>query len=226
MTATIERELYTVADAARILRMPPSTLQWWLEGRGTHPPVIRVRPTGSRAVTWGEFVEAGFLRAYRTHGVPLPHIREFVDLLRDKLQVPYPLAHAKPLIGGRNLVMEAQRSADLDGHPLIYEAVSGQYVFSAPLEVFIERIDFDLRADEEPWALRIHPVGRESPVVIDPDYSFGAPTVAGIRTEILAELVDAGDTPEDIAEDYGIDIAVVKAATAYEWSAYEHSAAA
>ena len=43
---------------------------------------------------------------------------------------------------------------------------------------------------------------------------------------MIAELVDAGDAPEDIAEDYGLDIAVVKAATAYEWSAHEQPAAA
>src|SRR5690606_39664564 len=60
--AVLDREMFTIGEAARLLRMPPSTLRWWLEGgtrRGKlYPPVIRREPTGSTTVTWGEFVEA------------------------------------------------------------------------------------------------------------------------------------------------------------------------
>jgi hypothetical protein len=59
----LEREMYTEAEAARLLRVPQSTLHYWLEGgqrRGkTYCPVIRIEPNGSRAVSWAEFVEAG-----------------------------------------------------------------------------------------------------------------------------------------------------------------------
>ncbi len=62
----LDREMYTEAAAARLLRVAPSTLHWWLEGRPPrYRPVIRVEPTGSRNVTWAEFVEAGLLRSYR-----------------------------------------------------------------------------------------------------------------------------------------------------------------
>ncbi|MGH8910680.1 MAG: DUF433 domain-containing protein, partial [Egibacteraceae bacterium] len=75
--AVLERELYTVGEAARLLRMPVSTLKWWLEGRPSEgrPPVLRPEPTGSNAVTWGEYVEAGYLREYRRRQVPLQHLR-------------------------------------------------------------------------------------------------------------------------------------------------------
>ena len=48
MSVTIlEREMYTEAAAARLLRIAPSTLHWWLEGRAPrYRPVIRVEPTG------------------------------------------------------------------------------------------------------------------------------------------------------------------------------------
>ena len=53
----LDREMYTEAAAARLLRVAPSTLHWWLEGRPPrYRPVIRVEPTGSRNVTWAEFV--------------------------------------------------------------------------------------------------------------------------------------------------------------------------
>ena len=51
----IDRELYTIPEAARILRMPASTLRWWLEGKRGHQPVIRLDPTG-RVARRGEVV--------------------------------------------------------------------------------------------------------------------------------------------------------------------------
>lgn len=73
-----------------------STLHRWLEGReqGTkvYPPVIRPEATGSRSLTWAEFVEAALLRQYRReHQVPLQEIREFISALRAETGVPYPL---------------------------------------------------------------------------------------------------------------------------------------
>jgi hypothetical protein len=97
--------MYTEVAAARLLRVAPSTLHWWLEGRPPrYRPVIRVEPTGSRNVTWAEFVEAGLLRSYRReHDVPLKELREFIDRLREEFQVPYPLATGAPMsarVGG------------------------------------------------------------------------------------------------------------------------------
>ena len=44
--------MYTEAAAARLLRVAPSTLHWWLEGRPPrYRPVIRVEPIGARNVT-------------------------------------------------------------------------------------------------------------------------------------------------------------------------------
>jgi uncharacterized protein (DUF433 family) len=71
--------------------------------------------------------------------------------------------------------------------------------------------------DGEQWAERIHPMGRRSPIVIDPERSSGIPTVRGIRTEVLAELISAGELPTDVAEDFGLPVKLVRAAVAYEW---------
>ena len=90
--------MYTEAVAARLLRVAPSTLHYWLEGgnqRGKiYRPVIRIEARGpGAAVTWAEFVEAALLRSYRRdHDVPLRELRDFIDRLRQEFQVPYPLA--------------------------------------------------------------------------------------------------------------------------------------
>jgi uncharacterized protein (DUF433 family) len=56
-------------------------------------------------------------------------------------------------------------------------------------------------------------------VIIDPAIASGASTVKGIRTEILAELADAQTPVEEIAEEFELPVADVKAALAHEWSA-------
>lgn len=69
----------------------------WLDGYTRagidYPPVIRERSTGDDAVTWGEFVELGYLRKYRHAGVTLQGLRPFVTRLRDEFGIPHPLAH-------------------------------------------------------------------------------------------------------------------------------------
>ena len=85
--SVLEREMFSEAEAARLLRVPQSTLHYWLDGgehrRKTYKPVIRLSLGATGSVTWAEFVEAGLLREYRrTHGVPMAELRTFIDLLR------------------------------------------------------------------------------------------------------------------------------------------------
>ncbi len=212
----LHRELYVIGEAARLLGIPASTLRWWLEGRDQYPPVIRPEPTESGTVTWGEFVEAGFLREYRK-ARSLQLLRPVIDRLREGFGVPYPLAHFKPFVGpGLQLTLEAQRSADLpEDLTIVYEITTGQLVLAYEANEFLQRVDF-ARSGEQ-WAERIYPAGRESPVVIDPGFSFGAPTIRGIRTDAIAELVDAGEPPEAVADDFSLEVTEVKAAVSYEW---------
>lgn len=110
--AFLDRKTYSVADAARILRVPQSTLRWWLEGgskRGrAYPPVIRPSPTGDFTLTWAEFVESGLLCQYRRElHVRLHEIRAFIDRLREEDGCEHPLARHKPWVGeGSRLLLE------------------------------------------------------------------------------------------------------------------------
>ena len=62
----LDREMYTEAVTAHLLRVAWSTLHRWLEGRPSrYRPVIRPGPISSRTVTWAEFVQAGLSRPYR-----------------------------------------------------------------------------------------------------------------------------------------------------------------
>ena len=43
-----------------------------------------------------------------------------------------------------------------------------------------------------------------APVTIRPGYSFGRPEIRGVRCEVMAERVAAGEDVEAVAADYGI----------------------
>lgn len=208
-----DEPLYTLAEAAHLLRVRRQTLSYWLEGlrRGSrvYLPVIRREPTGSTEVTWPEFVEAGWLAEYRQAKVSLPDLRGFVERARDKWQTEHPLAHYQPFHSGRDL-LDVQ--ADLpDEYSLIRER-DGQLMLTAVAEAFIAKVEFD--ADDV--VHRYWPRGRDHLVVIDPLVNYGAPTVGGIKTESLFEAFRRGDDPATIARDWDVDYAAVMAAVQWE----------
>jgi uncharacterized protein (DUF433 family) len=213
----LDRELYTTSEASRLLQLPPRTLKNWLEGnlmRGVrYPPVLRSEPTGRDIVTWGEFVEAALLSEYRrVRGVPLQHLRPVIDDLRQRYGVPYPLAHYRPYVADRELVISLldEVGPAPDTGPLVVHR-KGQLLLGAAVDLFLEKVEFD-----EDMASRLRPDGKESPVVIDPEVAFGLPVVRGVRTEVIHELFDAGDSIDLIAEGYELAKAAVEDAIRFE----------
>jgi uncharacterized protein (DUF433 family) len=168
-------------------------------------------------VTWGEFVEARYLMAYRRDlGVKLGSLRRFIGYLREELGVPYPLAHAQPWVGAnRRLLVNAQLQADLDLELwACYEPVSGTVLLTEPAQSFLERVEFDESNNQV--VVKLRPAGPTSPVVIDPEHRFGSPTVSGIPTETLDEMVREGDSIESVADGYALSLDDVVAALDYE----------
>ncbi|HLM65536.1 MAG TPA: DUF433 domain-containing protein [Acidimicrobiales bacterium] len=218
---TLERPVYGVGEAAELLGLRSDKVHGWLDGytrkRVFYEPVIREQSTGSKIVTWGEFVELGYLREYRRAGVPLQRLRPVIQTLRKRFETPYPLAHYRPYIDGLELVMKVQEEQGIPSTIAMVVRTGQQLMLSESVERFLRKVSFaptDASTDEV--AVRMRPAGKASPVVIDPLLRFGRPTVAGVATERLWELNDAGESLEDIAGAYDLDLHLVEAAVAYE----------
>ena len=219
--SVLEREMFSEAEAARLLRVSQRTLNYWLEGgqvRGrTYRPVIRVEPRGGHsAVTWAEFVEAGLLREYRRkHGIPMAELRAFIDQMRQEFGIPYPLASERPYASGKDLVAEAQEAAGLDPGLCLVAVVRGQFVLTPAADSFYRRVTWegDIAAA---WRPHDDP---QSPVLMEPGMRAGRPAVKGISTEALWEHEQAGEAVSDIAADFDLDDEDVLWALAYETSA-------
>ena len=213
----LDREMYTVSEAARLLEVSPSTLRYWLEGgeqRGKHyRPVIRQEPERGSAVTWAEFVEAGLLREYRrTHRIPMSQLRDFIDDLRQQLGVPYPLAHERPFISGRDLVLRAQQASQLDADFQLVVFANDQLLLTPAADSFVNRVEW-----HDGIAAALKPAAdRRSTVRIDPELRFGRPSVAGVSTSAIFEQSESGEPAPVIADMFGIDVRDVRWAIAYE----------
>jgi uncharacterized protein (DUF433 family) len=214
----LERPVYGVAEAAGLLGLRSDRARAWLDGYERsgvqYAPVIREAHTGEDLVTWGEFVELGYLREYRRKGVPLQRLRPVIEELRREFHTPYPLATARPYIYDKELVLEVQ---ERDGLPAQIAIVvrSGQEILLADAaKQFFKKVEFD--PGEQGAIRRLRPAGPASPVVIDPLVRFGRPSVSGVATERLWELVDAGETFVEIATGYDLPEDEVRAAVAYE----------
>jgi uncharacterized protein (DUF433 family) len=214
----LQRPVYGIAEAAGLLGLRPDRVRAWVDGyerQGVrYAPVIRAEPTGDEVLTWGEFVELGYLREYRRNRVPLQRLRPVIDELRREFRTPYPLATARPYVYDKELVLDLQERNDLPPSIAIVISTGQTIALATGAQRFFRKVEFDPPDDGDVHRLR--PAGATSPVVIDPLVRFGRPAVNGVSTERLWELHDAGETVREIAAGYDITEELTRAAVAYE----------
>lgn len=104
---------------------------------------------------------------------------------------------------------------------LINLSKAGQLAMREVLASYLERIERDL--DNLPARLYpfILPDRSNRTVVIDPLVSFGRPVIRGkgITTAIVAKRIDAGESIEALADDYGLEEGEIKDALVYQMAA-------
>lgn len=199
---------YTVAEAAHYLLIPPATLRSWVAGR-YYPvrrgrkffnPVIDVPRRGELHLSFVNLVEAHVLDAIRRqHEVPLHKVRTAIQYLRRHFKSEHPLADQRIETDGRDLFVQKLGA-------LINISKDGQLAMRELLDNHLRRIEWDASG----FAARLYPFTRKREnhepkvVMIDPRISFGRPVLVGtgIPTAIIAERYKAGESIEQLADDY------------------------
>jgi uncharacterized protein (DUF433 family) len=204
-----EAPIYSAADAAHYLRLPPSTVRAWAFGQRyrwkgrmrAFQPVLSAADRRDRRLSFINLVELFVLAAIRrTHSVGLPQVRRAVGFLKRHFPTPHPLADHQFQTNGVDLFV------DQFGE-ILNISRDGQIEMKELILAHLRCVERDPRGI--PIKLYLVPrkqasAGR-SVVVIDPRVGFGRPVLdgTGIRTEVVIERFSAGERIEDLAEDYG-----------------------
>jgi uncharacterized protein (DUF433 family) len=168
-------------------------------------------------LSFNNLVEAHVLRALRTkHGTSIKAIRTALEYAQRELQIDR-------LLLSRELSTDAQNIFLNRYGELINLSLSGQLAMKDLLSAHLKRVDWD----SSPLPVRLFPfVGLESAgaprrIAIDPSLGFGRPIVfrRAISTRVIVDRIDAGESAEDVAADYDLDIAEITEAVVYEQAA-------
>ena len=163
-------------------------------------------------MSYYQLIEVAFVATFRKLGVPLRRIRDARDYAAQVLESEYPFAEHSWLTEGHHVLLELQ---DTEGQPFARDIVvadeQGQMGWRDVMGERFHQFDY-----EEEIALVWHLRGRDCPVSIDPRVSFGAPTVQGIPTWTLKGRWDAGESVDEIQDDFGLSRNAVSHALQFE----------
>lgn len=213
---------YSIPVAAHYLRIPVTTLQYWVrgkrystdKGRKRAEPVLVLPDPGRPLLSFFNIAEAHILRALRKETrIQLPHIRRAIDFVAKRFAKPHPLLQYQFKTDGASLfVEEIGKLIDVSGF--------GQMVMPEMME-HLERLEF-----KDNLVTRLYPFTRQNDagpktIFIDPRYSFGRPVLARIcvPTTVIAERYEAGESVGDLAQDYGCEALEIEEAIRCELSA-------
>ena len=195
---------YSVDEAAHHLSIPPSTLKAWVRGYKRKDKAGRVRHFDGvlkladpqlGLLSFFNLAEAYVLRFARRRDVPLGRVRLAMEYIREHATHEYPLLREDFATGGKSIFIREL------GIPLNASS-HGQF----GIEEVLSRHLRGIKRGPDGLPEEIHPLLNKK-ISINLAYSSGEPVVAGtgIMVSILVSRTAGGDSPDEIAGDYGLD---------------------
>lgn len=214
---------YPVTDAARYLRIPVVTLRSWLKGRSyaaqsgqqAFEPLIQRPDPALPQLSFTNLVEAHVLRIIReTHQVKLDKVRNALDYMSQQFDTAHPLVMRRFQTDGVDLFVDQMDR-------LVNVSRSGQLAMRETLKHLLTRVKWNA----DGLASRFFPViewvpepGTDKIIFLDPLIRFGKPVIAGkgVPTSAIVSLIDAGDSVDDVADEFDCSPEQIKAAIQFE----------
>lgn len=176
-------------------------------------PVIHLPDADDGRLSFYNLIEAFVLRLIRENGVTMPAVRRAVT-------------HAEREMNVDRLLIRKELRWESRGH-LFWDELSsltnlsrsGQFAMRQLVRVYLHHVEWN---EATGLPLRFFPTlptrADAGAVVVDPRVSFGQPTVAGtgVGTAVVAQRINAGEEPEAVAADYGVDVEWLTEALVYE----------
>jgi uncharacterized protein (DUF433 family) len=206
--------IYTVPEAARLAKTSPGTIKRWMLGTETSHPIFdseRTNASDLAAVSFLQLVEIVVAIYFRRKGrVSLDVVLQAYDNARSRLEVEYPFASLRlePLAG--HIILRLRQVKQGQGFPAI-DMLGLSTIPGFKIDV-LDDIEYDTD-----FAIRWWPAGRQRPIVIDPRFSAGLPTIPQRRVTIenIRKRWLAGQTIKFISRDLDLEDKTVEDALRY-----------
>lgn len=202
--------IYSVPEASRLISVTTREIRRWLFGYhyrktpGDAESRVDISPLWEHELAHENFeedvigfrdlVELRFIREFIQHGVPLKVIRRCLTTASELFGVSHPMSLPRFRTDGRTIYAEAMHE-EMQENSLV-DLRNRQSVFKDIIKPSLyDGLEYD---EQKRHASRWYPVGRRSPIVIDPARQFGAPIIEATGTptytlyqSYLAEGADA-----------------------------------
>jgi len=197
----LEDGIYLQADAALLTGLPKSTVRRWLQLERGEANISAV--ADQPLVSFLDLISLRAVAAFRRLGLNLSQVRKGADYMRRELGIEHPLATEDLKTDGVNMYF-------VHGANLLAVDAGGQMGAQEIVSRYLQDVVYKPLAGNRRLATAWEPPG----VTINPRLQRGAPCVAGSRVQIaiLQRYVDAGDSPDRLAELYELDRDTVRLA--------------
>lgn len=208
---------YTIREAANLAEVSHGTVRNWLYGAA--PPSGYVmepvfggkekRAEQAARVSFLELAELVVAARFRKKNLKLARIRDAHEFARNEWELSHPFAHLNLTSIGGHILARFEEETPGQGNFVVLSS-SEQYVLPHVVQEELDRFDY---SEEDKFAERWHLYGRDVPIVVDPRYAGGRPTIAGrgVSVDILHRRWKAGESVAYIAYDFRLKRTEVEA---------------
>jgi uncharacterized protein (DUF433 family) len=189
---------YQIGEAARYARVSPKTVAEWHKA-GTARQTLSHREKRAE-LSYMQLIELAVVAAFRKAGIPLKGIRATREYVSNEFQSEFPFAEYRFKSDGKRLLMDYQQVAGAKGRGKLLRPDQGGQLAWEEILGRLQEFEYERRGIVVRW----HLAGPNSLIVIDPRIAFGAPAVRGTPTWIVKSRWQAGESVDDISDDFGL----------------------
>lgn len=224
----LDAPIYTVPLAGRLVGLSTPRVRRWLKGydfsyvdrRGAYrtghslPVVAGHSQEGKLYASFLHLMDLLFVREFMRRGISLQRIRGLLDEIRAITGGPH-FAMRRLFTHGKRVFLGLKAELGQDAGQFLELATGGQYA----VPKFVEQIGDQIKFAPSGWAEKWYPPGYYRIIVLDPEVSFGRPTIAGHRvtTSMVHEAYLAEDNDiKTVCDWMNLAPRQVKASVAFE----------
>lgn len=195
-----EEPAYGLSEAAVYLKVPYTTLRYWLTGFGKQSPIIEPAVCSPTRLSFMNLLECHALAGMRKiYNLKLPKVRSALRKVSEQFPQPHPLISEVFLTDRKDLFIERM------GRIVNVSRQQDQLSLDFYL-MHLERVEVDPKGLFRFFPFVVAPSSSEPKTIeINPMVGFGKPVITGtgISTAIIASRFNARESITSLAEEYG-----------------------